>query len=179
MRTAKKASKKVAAKKVGGKLPGRRKILERGRTDLKVKALPGVKPRTGSADPTAALSNHWSKHPTLKGLDVPGAVTAYERTRAVAKIAEKEKEEARGTLLTTLQLANLQPDDKVACMGFEVYYTKGEKGRVSMERFEAELIQRGCPSDVLEGAREAARGEAPVTLQVRPIKGLDIDGSKE
>ena len=148
-----------------------------GVTGKKGKGLPGVKAKI-TADPSAALANHWTKHPKLKGLDMPAAVTAYENARAVAKIAESEKEKARGSLLTTLQLASIQPDDKVACMGFEVYYTRGEKGRVSMERFEAELIARGCPSDVMEAAREAARGVASETLQVRPIKALDVDGSK-
>lgn len=141
-------------------------------------AIPGVKPK--SADPSAALENHWSKHPVLKTLTaLPALVKGYEEARAQAKTADDNKERARGELLTSLQLASISPSDKVACMGFEVFYTKGEKGRVSMERFEQELILRGCPSDVLEGAREAARGEAGVTLQVRPIKALDIDGSKE
>lgn len=140
--------------------------------------LPGVKPRD-FADPSAALENHWSRHPTLKTLiDLPNLVQRYEGARKDAKEAEEAKQEARGSLLTSLQLASIPADDKVACMGFEVYYTKGEKGRVSIEKFEAELITRGCPSDILEQAREAARGEAGVVLQVRAIKALDVDGSK-
>lgn len=178
-----KQAKKVAVK--GRKLPGRRKILEKGRTDPKAKALPGVTPRNGAADPTQALANHWSKHPKLKTLtDLPRLVTEYEEVRKEEKVVTDKKAEVRGSLLTSLQLAGIEPsapehESKVACMGFEVFYTKGEKGRVIQERFEQELIQRGCPSDIMEAAREAARGEAPVTLQVRPIKALDVEGSKQ
>lgn len=141
------------------------------------RALPGVKPRV-AADPTAALANHWSKHPALKTLtDLPRLVAEYDGARAAAKEAEGKKETARGSLLTTLQLARIDPASPVSCMGFEVSYTEGA-GRVSLEKFEQELIQRGCPSDIMEQAREAAKGKGSITVNVRPVKGLDLEGSK-
>lgn len=178
MKQAKKAS-KVAVKKG---MPS--KAAAKVPVGMKAKAgLPGVTPR-GLVDPSAPLANHWSKHPKLKTLtDLPQLVRNYEGARVRAKEAEEEKTKVRGAILTDLQLAGIAPstdenEAKVACMGFEVFYTKGQ-GRVIQERFEQELIQRGCPSDIMEAAREAARGEGPVTLQVRPIKALDVEGSKQ
>lgn len=182
MKQAKKASKVATLKTARGKKHTSIKLGEKSKGP--VMKLPGVQVRVG-ADPTQALANHWSKHPKLKTLtDLPRLVTQYEDVRKEEKVVTEKKAEVRGSLLTSLQLAGVEPstpehDAKVACMGFEVFYTKGEKGRVIQERFEQELIQRGCPSDIMEAAREAARGEAPVTLQVRPIKALDVEGSKQ
>lgn len=124
---------------------------------------------TEPVDPTVNLPNHWTKFPKLRKLDLPGLIKSYDAYRVQEKAATTLKDEARGALMTTLQLAELEAGVKVACLGFEVGYTE-TAGRVSVADFASALIRAGVDSGIVEAAKAEATGAPSTMLNVRPIK---------